>query len=455
MSHSFPPGFLWGVSTSSYQVEGGIANSQWSDWEANGGIRDGSRSGLACDWWNNAEGDFDLAAQMGLNAIRLSIEWSRVEPVEGRWDTQAVARYRQMLLGLHARGIRPMVCLHHFTIPRWLEARGGFLAPDAISAFAAFTRRIVEELRDLCRDWITVNEPNVYAAFGYFVGEFPPGRKADLGSTLRVLCRLAQAHGMAYQIIHRWQPEARVGWAQNYVTFAPASGRRRDRLVSGIFDQLFNRTFFHVLKTGQLQAPWNRFGEEAREARDCCDFVGLNVYNRLHVTIDPRARDTMFARIFVPENAPQGDPGAEYPYGECYPQVVRHAVEAASDLGRPIYILENGVPDAQDRIRPWLLVNVLRELHRLIAEGYDIRGYFHWTLVDSFEWSEGWRLRFGLYHLDPATQRRTPRCSAGIYSRIARTGTIPDEFERYASLPYRDLITDEVLVNINEGLTSG
>ncbi len=439
MSHAFPPGFLWGISTSSYQVEGGVANSQWSDWEAEGRIRDGSRSGLACDWWNRAEADFDLAAQMGLNAVRLSIEWSRVEPIEGRWDAQAVCRYRQMLVALHARGIRPMVCLHHFTIPRWLAARGGFLAPDAISAFAAFTRRMVEALRDLCRDWVTVNEPNVYAAFGYFAGEFPPGQKADLGSTLRILSRLAQAHAVAYQIIHTWQPEARVGWAQNYVTFAPGSGRRRDRLIARIFDLLFNRTFIHVLRTGQLPTPWNRLAEEARAAKGNFDFVGLNVYNRLHVTIDPRARETMFARIFVPEDAPQGDCGAEYPYGECYPQVVRHAVEAASALGRPIYILENGVPDAQDRIRPWLLVNVLRELHQLIAEGHDVRGYFHWTLVDSFEWSEGWRLRFGLYHLDPATQVRTPRPSAHIYSRIVRTGVIPDDLESYAASPLSPL----------------
>jgi beta-glucosidase len=434
MSHRFPPGFLWGVSTSSFQVEGGIAHSQWSEWVAAGHIRDGCRENAACNWWANAEQDFDLAQQMGLNSLRLSIEWSRVEPVEGRWDTQAVARYRQMLLALHARGLRPMVCLHHFTLPQWLERRGGFLAPDAVEAFSAFTRRMVEALRDLCRDWVTVNEPNVYAAFGYFVGEFPPGNKADLGSTLRVISRLAQAHAAAYRIIHAWQPEANVGWAQNYVTFHPATPRNRDRIMAGIFDQLFNRSFFDLLRTGQLPTIWNRLAEPAPEAAGKVDFVGLNVYNRLHVTIDPKARETMFTRLYVPDHVPQGDPGAELPYGECFPKVIRDAVEYASAMRKPIYILENGVPDAQDRIRPWLLVNGLRELSELIAEGHDVRGYFHWTLVDAFEWTEGWGLRFGLYQLDPSTQQRTARPSAEIYARIARENAVSKELEKYAEL---------------------
>jgi beta-glucosidase len=161
-SRQFPEGFLWGVSTAAHQVEGSNHNNQWSDWEAAGRIRSGEFSGNACDWWNNAERDFDLAQEMGLNALRLSVEWSRIEPQRDHWDTAALKRYRTMLEALRQRKIQPMVCLHHFTHPRWFEQKGAFLAPDAAERFELFTRRVVEELGDLCRHWVTFNEPNVY-----------------------------------------------------------------------------------------------------------------------------------------------------------------------------------------------------------------------------------------------------------------------------------------------------
>ena len=144
----FPKDFLWGVSTASYQVEGNNDNSQWSDWEKQGRIRSGDRSGMACDWWTNAETDFDLAQQIGINALRLSLEWSRIEPEEGKWDPWALARYRKLLEGLQQRGIRPVLCLHHFTNPRWFEQKGAFLHPDAVARFQRFTRYVVENLRD-------------------------------------------------------------------------------------------------------------------------------------------------------------------------------------------------------------------------------------------------------------------------------------------------------------------
>jgi beta-glucosidase len=174
----------------------------------------------------------------------------------------------------------------------------------------------------------------------------------------------------------------------------------------------------------------------ADAVKGACDFVGLNVYNRLHVAFDVRNIAHMFGRIFVPEDVPQGDPGVERPYGEAYPKAVRVAVERVLRLKKPIYILENGVPDAQDRIRPWLIVNVVKELHGLIAEGHDIRGYFHWTLTDNFEWTEGWTLRFGLVQLDPNTQVRTMRPSAKLYALIAAAnGLAPELLERYRAAP--------------------
>ena len=431
----FPKDFLWGVSTASYQVEGNNENCQWFDWERQGRIRSGDTCGAACGWWENADPDFDLARDMGVNALRLSIEWSRIEPEEGKWDAQALDRYRSLLEGLRSRDIRPIVCLHHFTNPCWFEAQGAFLNPNARVQFERFTRYVVSALGDLCDCWVTFNEPNVYAASGYVLGEFPPGGIGKVTTALRVTSVLAQCHVLAYRAIHELQPHAQVGWAQHYVVFQPVA-TMFDRWVAHLLNETFNETFIRLVEHGELPFPLSLLDGNARDVKGACDFVGLNVYNRLHVAFDLRNIEYMFGRIFVPEHAPQGDPGVERPYGEAYPQAVRAAVERAGRLRKPIYILENGVPDAQDRIRPWLLVNVVKELHSLIAEGYDIRGYFHWTLTDNFEWTEGWNLRFGLVELDPKTQARKMRPSGRLFSEIARMNGVSRELiDRYAEEP--------------------
>ncbi|MGH9528926.1 MAG: glycoside hydrolase family 1 protein [Terriglobales bacterium] len=416
----FPPDFFWGVSTAAHQVEGRNDNNQWSDWEAAGRIRSRDICGDACDWWNNAERDFDLAQEMGLNALRFSVEWSRIEPQGGQWHGESLLRYREMLKALVERGIEPIVCLHHFTNPRWFEQNGAFLSPDAAELFDRFARRVVEELGDLCRYWVTFNEPNVYASLGYVLGEFPPGRVGDVRAAFRVINSMSRIHALAYRSIHALQRDAMVGWAHNYIDFVPANRASPcDRWGTRLINALFNESFLGVMENGHHKFPFNLAGGNIPEAKGACDFVGLNVYSRLHVSFDLRERNQLFARVYVPSHVPQGDCGIERPYGEACPEVVRVAVERATRLGKPIYILENGVPDETDRIRPWLLLNTLREIHGLIEGGHDIRGYFHWTLTDNFEWTEGWNLRFGLCALDPATQARTMRSSGAIYRNIA------------------------------------
>jgi beta-glucosidase len=424
----FPKDFLWGVSTAAHQVEGDNSN-QWSDWELAGRIKSGDSCGKACDWWENAERDFDIARDMGMKALRLSLEWSRIEPEEGIFDPTALQRYRQMLEGLHQRGIEPIVCLHHFTHPRWFEQRGAFLQADAPQLFERFTREVVNAVGDLCRMWVTFNEPNVYAACGYVLGEFPPGHKGQLLNALRVNRIQARAHVRAYRAIHELVPGAQVGWAQHYVVFEAMPGMA-NRWVAGLLDRLFNHTFFDLIETGRLGFPFGLLNGRDDEVKGCCDFVGLNVYSRFHVAFNPRSAKTFFADVFVPAHVPQGDAGVDRPYGEAYPQAIGDAVKRAAGLGKPIYIMENGVPDAEDQIRPWLIVNVMRELYGLIAQGYDIRGYLHWTLTDNFEWNEGWKLRFGLVALDPETQHRTMRSSAKLFSEIVRgNGLIMPEDE--------------------------
>src|SRR5271169_165316 len=430
----FPRGFLWGVSTSAHQVEGDNLNNQWSAWEAAGRIKSGDRCGRACDWWSNAERDFDLAQEMGINALRISVEWSRIEPQPGTWDQPALERYREILRGLHQRGIRPVVSLHHFTHPLWFEAMQGFLAAEAPALFERFTRRVVNTLGDLCQDWVTFNEPNVYCAMGYAVGLFPPGRRGELFTSMKVLAGILRAHGRAYWAIHELQPHGNVGWAHNYVVFEPLRpGLPPDRWIAALHHSLFNDSFVRVIAEGTLPLGFGMVAGDLSEARGTCDFFGLNVYGRLYVCFDPRKPSQLFGNIFVPDDVPQGDSGTEGPLAEAYPGALKIAAEYAARLGKPIYILENGVPDAQDRIRPWLLVNALNELHTALRDGIDIRGYFHWTLTDNFEWNDGWRLRFGLVELDPATQRRTMRESGRLFATIAKRNLIPAELvKRYS-----------------------
>lgn len=431
---SFPPGFLWGVATAAHQVEGGNDN-QWSDWEAAGHIRSRDRSGKACDWWTSTEVDFDLAKGLGINSLRLSVEWSRIEPVEGAFSESALQRYRKMLTDLHRRGIAPAVTLHHFTNPRWFEQKGAFLNPDAPAMFERFCRKVVEAMGDLCSFWITFNEPNVYSTLGYVTGEFPPGKFGKVGSAFHVMSAQARAHARAYRAIHEIQPQAQVGWAQHYIVFQPVNGQL-DGVVASLQSQSFNEGFFQLIEQGRFNLPFNLVGGSAPEAAGACDFVGLNVYNRFHVDFDLKSAGQLFGRVFVPPDAPQGDSGVEKPYGEAFPGAIRAAVKRAARFGKPIYITENGIPDRTDRLRPWLIVNALREAHALIKEGHDIRGYFHWTLTDNFEWAEGWWLRFGLIALDPITQQRTMRASGDLYRQIIRCKGITKELaEQYSQPP--------------------
>jgi beta-glucosidase len=330
-----------------------------------------------------------------------------------------------MLEGLSQRGILPIVSLHHFTHPQWFESEGAFLSAAAGERFERFAARVVSELGDLCRHWVTFNEPNVFAALGYVLGEFPPGRHGDIRMALRVIDAMAACH--AYRAIHELQPQAQVGWAHNYVVFQPERRFFLDRWSAGLLNRLFNESFLITIERGQPADPINLDGKPLRMVKGTCDFIGVNAYSRFHVEFSLKHISQLCSNVYVPGHVPQGDPGVDKPYGEAYPGAVVAAVQRCAKLGKPIYILENGVPDAQDRIRPWLIVSVLREVHRLIREGMDIRGYFHWTLTDNFEWSEGWKLRFGLVELDAATQRRTMRPSGRLYGAIAVANEIPTD----------------------------
>ena len=424
----FPPDFKWGVATASHQVEGHNTNNQWWAWEHQPGrIAEGQTSGQACDWWLNAEADFDRATAMGLTTLRLSIEWSRVEVAPGQIDTAALERYHEMLQGLRDRGIEPMVTLHHFSDPLWLTEKGGWTNPNVVPYFSRYVDQVVQALGDLVTLWCTINEPNVYATMGYILGKYPPGTQ-HIRTAAIVLRNMLKAHGAAYRTIHQHRDDAQVGLAHNIRFFDPADPKRiRDRAAAWIQDLWFNRTALAAVWQGWWLPPLG-FGP-ALSVRRTLDWVGLNYYTRDLVAFDRKGDIAGLARTVRDETAEPLDGG----YGELYPKGLSRALEQLARLGLPIHITENGIPDADDDQRPRALLLHLHQLWRTIQNNVPVKSYYHWTLVDNFEWTEGWTLPFGLIELDPQTQTRTPRPSSDLYSAIARGNAItPELLDAYA-----------------------
>ncbi|HEU5103196.1 MAG TPA: family 1 glycosylhydrolase, partial [Roseiflexaceae bacterium] len=394
-------------------------------------------SAHACGWWQSIEPDLDRAVALGQNAHRMSIEWSRIEPEEGRFDDAAIARYREMICAMHQRGITPMITLHHFTHPRWLEATGGWLNPDTPRRFARFAGHAVSALGDLCQLWCTINEPSVYATLSYVAGIFPPGR-TSLAEGLRVVVNMLRGHAAAAAAIRAVDPSLQVGIVHQLRILEPASRSKQDVAVAALYDYLFNGAVLGALATGRIGPPFASGVRPLPGLRNSLDFVGLNYYTRERVAFDPRSPSTLFGRLFTPPNVPQSDVGSTgRTFGEIYSEGLYRALRRVARLGRPIYITETGLPDDDDDQRPDFILSHMRAVHRALRDGIDVRGVFLWTLVDNFEWAEGWGLRFGLYALNEQTGARELRPSGALYALIAHTNALPAGIGDVASIPVR------------------
>ena len=424
-----PQGFLWGTATSSHQVEGGNTNNNWYLWENQmDHILQDHRSGEACQWWQGrwAE-DFDRAAAAGQNAHRLSIEWSRVQPAPDKWDDDALEVYRQMVKGLVERGMTPMVTLHHFSDPIWLYEQEGWEKEDVPLFFEAYVRRVVNALKDYVTLWVPINEPNVYVYMGYMDGMFPPCKYGQ-AYAWRAMVNMVRGHAAAYHAIHEIQPEARVGSCTNYRAFWPKrTWMPADGWMANMVSRNYNDAFTNTLADGKLRFLFRR--TDIPQARGTQDFVGVNYYTGDLVRFSPLAVNSYFQKREYPPQAELSETG----FLANVPQGLFKALKWAKGYGLPIIVTENGVEDSTDSLRPQYMVEHIHQLWRAANYNWQIKGYFHWSLVDNFEWDRGWTQRFGLWGLDVETQQRIHRPSVDLYAAICKANGLSTQMvEQFA-----------------------
>jgi beta-glucosidase len=429
-TYHFPRGFLWGTATAAHQVEGNNTNNQWWKWEQDGHTH--GTSGLACDWWGGRwREDFDRAAESGQNAHRFSVEWSRIQPTPDQWDEEAIEKYRAMLRGLKERNMTALISLHHFSDPIWVYEKGahstgsgqGWENPEIVAWFEKFVRKTVDALKEYNTLWCTINEPNVYALSGYANGTFPPGVN-DLKRAIQVEATMLRAHAAAYHAIHQIQPEARVGYALHYRPMVPKHAwSPLDILMRNIRYEGINMAFPSGISTGVLKSPVGNVS--IPEAKGTQDYLGINYYSVDTISFNLANPKELFTHTGFPDNSDFSDNKFIANIPDGFYDTLKWAVRTYPNL--PIIVTENGTEDADDHMRPRYLAQHVHQLWRSINFNWPIKGYFHWSLVDNFEWERGWTQRFGLWGLDPETQRRIKRPSVDLYAEICKENGLSSE----------------------------
>jgi beta-glucosidase len=434
----FPDGFLWGASTSAYQVEGspladGAGPSNWHRFaHSPGSVENGDTGDVACDHYRRFRQDVALMAELGLNAYRFSISWSRVLPSGvGQANSRGLAFYDRLVDALLARGIEPFVTLFHWDLPAALEDRGGWTNPDVAGWFAEYAAVVFRALDDRVRFWATINEPWVVTDGGYLHGTLAPGHRSPFEAAI-ASHNLLRAHGAAVAD-YRTRGRHAIGLVVNLEPKHAASSSAKDRSATARADAYMNRQYLDPVFRGgypkELPAmfgeAWPRPGPDLSDAQQPLDFLGINYYTRGVMRDAPEVPILRAARV------PQHRRVHTETRWEVYPEGL---TEALSWVRRrygdiPLYVTENGAafadaPAPKDLVPDVARVRYLREhvraARRAIEAGVDLRGFFVWSLLDNFEWSHGYSKRFGIVHVDYSTQKRTPKRSARFYADVIR-----------------------------------
>lgn len=395
----FPKNFLWGTATSSHQIEGGLKND-WSEWEKSSKRISELKaigknpldfiSGKACNSYELYKNDIECMNKLNTKAYRFSIEWSRIEPSEGEFSEEAINHYKEQILELRKNNIEPFVTIYHWPDPVWLEEKKSWLNSDISFYFTRYAEFLVKNLGEYVIFWITINEPLVYASHSYLKGDWPPQKKS-LVVYLRVLKNLSVAHRSAYKKIKEISPKAQVGIAKHNIYFEAYKNRVWNKILKYFSDWWWESFFLRSIKKYQ-------------------DYIGLNYYTKNKIK---------YAKFNQNDSKRVNDLG-----WEIYPKGIYYELIDLKKYKKPIYITENGLADSKDNLRKDFIRDHLKYIHKAMDKGVDVRGYFHWSLLDNFEWAYGWAPKFGLYSVDRKTFKRTQKESAKYYAEICKNNYI-------------------------------
>lgn len=438
----FPEGFVWGAATSAYQIEGspladGAGVSNWHRFSHTPGlVRDGDTGDVASDHYRLWKTDVALMRELGLTAYRFSISWSRILPDgAGRVNQPGLDFYRRLVDALREAGIRPFATLYHWDLPAALDDRGGWLNRDIAGWFSDYATIAYRALDDRVEAWATLNEPWVVADAGYLTGALAPGHRSVFEAPL-VAHNLLRAHGAAVQSYRAISARPAIGIVLNLEPKYPASQNPEDLAATRRADAYMNRHYLDPLFLGRYPDElaevfgdaWPEFpAADFETIRSPIDFLGVNYYTRGVMRADPTDPPLCSVRVRQRRSTYTETHWEVYPDG-----LADILLWVRERYGRfPLYITENGAAfydppsiasDGDDPLRVTYLRDHLLAARRAMAGGADLRGYFAWSLIDNFEWSHGFSKRFGIVHVDYATQKRTPKASARFYSEVIRTG---------------------------------
>ncbi len=422
---SFPKDFIWGTATAAHQIEGNNENTNWGEWEKDSThIKDGSNAKIAVDGWNRAKDDVRLMKDLGVNSYRFSLAWNKVEPEKGKINEDALKHYDDLINELLANNIQPMITLHHFTHPLWFEQLGAFEKEENIKHFVEFSKLVFARYSNRVKFWVTLNEPNVFVTSAYFNTAFPPGNaNSKLGG--EVLKNMLKAHVSVYKELktidaetqqrgdaesktkeQKPKTEVQIGLATSIFQFEPfRRWHLGDWAIARSSDAIFNETILGFFHTGTLNfsVPLdNSFVYTDLDAPNTLDFIGVNYYSHFAYKFD---FDFKKATQSI---AVEGEELSDMPY-TIYTEGIYRAIRDVSTLKKPIIITENGIADGKDDRRAKYIKQSLYAVSKAIKDGYDVRGYYYWSLMDNFEWAEGYTQKFGLYEVDLQTQERKLR----------------------------------------------
>ncbi len=437
----FPNDFVWGCATSAYQIEGawnedGKGLSIWDTFtHTPGKIINGETGDVTVDHYHHYKDDVELMAELGLKAYRFSVAWTRVLPTgNGVANKPGLDFYDRLVDELLKHKIEPYICLFHWDLPQALQDKGGWPERQTANAFADYASVVTKRLSDRVKVWMTHNEPWVAAMAGYFSGEHAPGIK-DVNAAFKALHHILLSHGLAFEAIHSAAKQpVKVGITLNLNPIHPASDSKKDCEAALRMDAILNRSTLDPLLKGTTPIQEFTIGKMIAssiikpgdlEKIRSCDFLGVNYYSRTVVKNDPKF-PVVSARQVQPE-------GNEYSgMWEIYPVGLYELLIRIQEDYRPkceIMITENGIPvpdgfDIDGRVRDErrirYLQNHLAQVHRAINNGVPVKGYFHWSLTDNFEWALGYNQRFGLIYVDFKTQKRTVKDSGNWFAKVIK-----------------------------------